>query len=57
MSGVTNKLIEDYKVTVDISDPEYDVVLSTGEPSIALISAMLNKEPSRSMLGCGIQPF
>ncbi len=55
MSGVTNYLIDDYKkVTVDISDPEYDVVLSTGEQhSAALISAMLNKKkiPSRSMLG------
>ena len=55
MSGVTNKLIDDYKkVKIDISDPEYDVILSTGEQhSAALISAMLNQKKitSRSLLG------
>lgn len=55
MSGVTNKLIEDYKkVKRDISDPEYDVILSTGEQhSAALISVILNQKKisSRSMLG------
>ena len=55
MSGVTNKLIEDYKkVKIDISDPEYDVILSTGEQhSAALMSTVLNQKKisSRSMLG------
>ena len=55
MSGVTNKLIEDYKkVKRDISDPEYDVILSTGEQhSAALMSTVLNQKKisSRSMLG------
>ena len=55
MSGVTNKLIEDYKKgKSDISDPEYAVILSTGEQhSAALISVILNQKKisSRSMLG------
>ena len=55
MSGVTNRLIEDYKkVRQKITDPEYDVILSTGEQhSAAIISTLLNerKIESRSILG------
>ena len=55
MSGVTNKLIEEFKkIRNDISDPEFDVIVSTGEQSSsALISSLLNKKKiqSRSLLG------
>ena len=55
MSGVTNRLIEDYKkVRQKITDPEYDVILSTGEQhSAAIVSTLLNerKIESRSILG------
>ncbi len=55
MSGVTNNLIEGYKkIKNDINDPEYDVILSTGEQySSALISSILNEKKisSRSILG------
>ena len=55
MSGVTNKLIEEFKkIGNDISDPEFDVIVSTGEQSSsALISSLLNKKKiqSRSLLG------
>jgi aspartate kinase len=55
MSGVTNKLAQEYKkVRKDIANPEYDVILSTGEQySSALISSFLNerKISSRSILG------
>ena len=31
MSGVTNKLVKEFKkITNEISDPEYDVIVSTG---------------------------
>ncbi len=55
MSGVTNKLVEEYKkINKDISTPEYDAIVSTGEQySSALISSMLNEKniSSRSILG------
>ena len=55
MSGVTNNLVKQYrKIDYDISKPEYDVILSTGEQySSALISTFLNKNglKSRSILG------
>ncbi len=55
MSGVTNKLVQDYKkVRKNITDPEYDVILSTGEQhSAAIISTILNEKKinSRSILG------
>jgi len=55
MSGVTNKLIKEFKkIRNEISDPEYDVIVSTGEQSSsALISSLLNKKKieSRSLLG------
>ncbi len=55
MSGVTNQLIKEFKkIRNEISDPEYDVLLSTGEQtSSALISSLLNKRKieSRSLLG------
>ncbi len=55
MSGVTNKLVLEYKkLNTNISTPEYDVILSTGEQhSSALISTMLNEKKisSRSILG------
>ena len=55
MSGVTNELIKEFKkIRNDISDPEYDVIVSTGEQSSsALISSLLNKKKieSRSLLG------
>ena len=55
MSGVTNKLIDDYKkINLNISNPEYDVILSTGEQhSASIVSTMLNQKKiySRSILG------
>ena len=55
MSGVTNKLVSEFKkVDSNVHNPEYDVILSTGEQhSSALISSMLNKNgiKSRSLLG------
>ena len=55
MSGVTNELIKEFKkIRDEISDPEYDVIVSTGEQSSsALISSLLNKKKikSRSLLG------
>ena len=55
MSGVTNNLVKQYKsIKNEIDNPEYDVILSTGEQhSSALISSMLNEKNniSRSMLG------
>ena len=34
MSGVTNELIKEFKkIKNEISDPEYDVIVSTGEQS------------------------
>ena len=55
MSGVTNKLIDDYKkINLNISNPEYDVILSTGEQhSASIVSTMLNEKRiySRSILG------
>ena len=55
MSGVTNELIKEFKkIKNDVSDPEYDVIVSTGEQSSsALISSLLNKKKieSRSLLG------
>ena len=55
MSGVTNELIKEFKkIRNVISDPEYDVIVSTGEQSSsALISTLLNKKKiqSRSLLG------
>ena len=55
MSGVTNNLVDQYKkIKKETDNPEYDVILSTGEQhSSALISTMLNNSKifSRSMLG------
>ena len=55
MSGVTNELVKEFKkIRNEISDPEYDVIVSTGEQSSsALISSLLNKKKieSRSLLG------
>ena len=55
MSGETNKLIEGFKeIDNDINNPEYDVILSTGEQfSSAFLSTALNKSGiiSRSLMG------
>ncbi len=55
MSGVTNSLVKQYrKIDLNINNPEYDVILSTGEQySSAFISTVLNKNGvnSRSILG------
>ena len=55
MSGVTNSLVKQYrKIDLNINNPEYDVILSTGEQySSAFISIVLNKNGvnSRSILG------
>ncbi len=55
MSGVTNKLIAEYKkINKDNLNPEYDVILSSGEQcSSAIVSMILQKKKikSRSMLG------
>ena len=56
MSGVTNELIKEFKkISNEISNPEYDVIVSTGEQSSsALMSSLLNKKKkikSRSLLG------
>ena len=38
MSGVTNKLVKEFKkITNEISDPEYDVIVSTGEQSASAL--------------------
>ena len=55
-SGVTNNLIKEFKkVDLEISNPEYDVILSTGEQFAAYISAFLNKNgiKSRSIFWVG----
>ena len=46
MSGVTNSLVKEFKkIDDEINNPEYDVVVSTGEQySSAIISAYLNKK-------------
>ena len=55
MSGETNKLIGEFKeIDNDINNPEYDVILSTGEQfSSAFLSTALNKSGiiSRSLMG------
>ena len=55
MSGQTNKLIGGFKeIDNDINNPEYDVILSTGEQfSSAFLSTALNKSGiiSRSLMG------
>ena len=52
MSGVTNELIKEFKkIRNEISDPEYDVIVSTGEQSSsALLSSLLNKKKIESIL-------
>ena len=61
MSGVTNSLVKEFKkIDDEINNPEYDVVLSTGEQySSAIISAYLNKKGirSRSLMGWQIPIF
>ena len=55
MSGVTNNLVEGFnKISDNINNPEYDLILSTGEQySSGLMSTVLNKIgiKSRSLLG------
>ncbi len=55
MSGVTNNLVEEFsKLKIDINNPEYDSILSTGEQySSSLMSLVLSKSglKSRSLLG------
>ena len=55
MSGVTNNLVEEFsRIEIDINDPEYDSILSTGEQySSSLMSLVLSKSglKSRSLLG------
>ena len=55
MSGVTNNLVEEFsRLQIDINDPEYDSILSTGEQySSSLMSLVLSKSglKSRSLLG------
>ena len=55
MSGVTNNLVKEFsKLKIDINNPEYDSILSTGEQySSSLMSLVLNKYglKSRSLLG------
>ncbi len=55
MSGVTNNLVKEFsKLKVDINNPEYDSILSTGEQySSSLMSLVLSKSglKSRSLLG------
>ena len=55
MSGVTNNLVEEFsRLKIDINDPEYDSILSTGEQySSSLMSLVLSKSglKSRSLLG------
>ena len=61
MSGVTNSLVKEFKkIDDEINNPEYDVVVSTGEQySSAIISAYLNKKGirSRSLMGWQIPIF
>ena len=55
MSGVTNNLVKNFnKISNDINNPEYDIILSTGEQySSGVMSVVLNKLgiKSRSLLG------
>ena len=55
MSGVTNNLVKEFsRLKIDINDPEYDSILSTGEQySSSLMSLVLSKSglKSRSLLG------
>ena len=55
MSGVTNNLVKEFsKLKIDINNPEYDSILSTGEQySSSLMSLVLSKSglKSRSLLG------
>ena len=55
MSGVTNNLVKEFsRLQIDINDPEYDSILSTGEQySSSLMSLVLSKSglKSRSLLG------
>ncbi len=55
MSGVTNNLVKGFnKISDNINNPEYDLILSTGEQySSGLMSTVLNKIgiKSRSLLG------
>jgi len=55
MSGVTNNLVKEFnKLKIDINNPEYDSILSTGEQySSSLMSLVLSKcgLRSRSLLG------
>ena len=57
MSGVTNELINEFKkIKNEISDPEYDVIVSTGEQSSsALVSSLLNKKKIKSISLLGWQ--
>ena len=55
MSGVTNNLVKEFsRLKIDINNPEYDSILSTGEQySSSLMSLVLSKSglKSRSLLG------
>ncbi len=55
MSGVTNNLVKNFhNISMDSNNPEYDVIVSTGEQySSGIMSAILNEYgiKSRSLLG------
>ena len=50
MSGVTNNLVKNfYEISTDTNQPEYDVILSTGEQySSGIMSIVLNKHRIKS---------
>ena len=61
MSGVTNNLVKNFhNISMDSNNPEYDVIVSTGEQySSGIMSAILNEYgiKSRSLLGWQIPIF
>ena len=61
MSGVTNNLVKNFNnISMDSNNPEYDVIVSTGEQySSGIMSAVLNEYgiKSRSLLGWQIPIF
>ena len=61
MSGVTNNLVKNFNnISLDSNNPEYDVIVSTGEQySSGIMSAVLNEYgiKSRSLLGWQIPIF
>ena len=52
MSGVTNNLVKNFNnISLDSNNPEYDVIVSTGEQySSGIMSAVLNEHVLKSFI-------